>query len=144
MKSLVNLGTGGAILVIWKSIPAPVKYMVIGGLATLGASELVIDVNHALNSPEIFHSQAGVITADAQQKQAVADAANTSVENIKARLKRGEKVTVTESMQLREYEIKENQARVEAAKAINEEIAANVNSAVYQFLGGIIKAVQEK
>jgi|SRR5579872_1856181 len=144
MKTLSGLGAGGAVLVIWKSIPTWAKIVLISGIAVVTVAEIVIDLNHAGNAPQMFQGQADAITADARQKKAVADAANTSVENIKARLIRGENVTVTESIQLKEYEIKENQARIEKAKAINEEIGAIYNSAVYQFLGGLIKATQEK
>lgn len=144
MKTLGNLGAGGAALVIWKSIPTWAKVVLIGGIAVLTVAELVIDLNHATNAPDLFQGQAAQVNADARQKQAVADAANTSIENIRARLDRGEKVTVAESQQLKEYEIKEAEARIKRAQATNEEIGATINSAVFQFVGGLVKAAQEK
>jgi hypothetical protein len=144
VKTISGLGAGGAALVIWKSIPTWSKVMLIGGIVTLTIGELVIDVNHAINAPEMFQGQAAGISAEARQKQAVADAANTSIADIKTRLERGEKVTVAESQQLKEYEIKEAEARIKRAEATNQEIGAIINSAIFQFVGGMVKAAQGK
>ena len=65
MKSLLGLGSGGAISAIWGKIPAYVKIPVIFGLGVLAASELTIDANHALQSARIFLGQAAQSEAQA-------------------------------------------------------------------------------
>ena len=65
MKSLLGLGSGGAISAIWEKIPAYVKIPVVFGLGILAASELTIDANHALQSARIFLGQAAQSEAQA-------------------------------------------------------------------------------
>jgi hypothetical protein len=136
MKTLSGLGAAG--LVIWKSIPLPAKIVFGGGMALLTLGEVVIEVNHAINSPEIFQGQAAQMIADGQQKQAVADASNASIENIRARQQLGQKITSTEALRLKEYEIKEAELRIRNAEATSKEIEAFVNTSVLNFVGSVI------
>ena len=65
MKSILGLGTGGAISAIWEKIPGYVKVPAIFGIGVLAASELTIDANHALQSARIFLGQAAQSEAQA-------------------------------------------------------------------------------
>ncbi len=65
MKSLLGLGSGGAISSLWEKIPAYVKIPLIFGAGVLAASELTIDANHALQSAKIFLGQAAQSAAQA-------------------------------------------------------------------------------
>ena len=51
MKSLLGLGSGGAISSLWEKIPAYVKIPVIFGAGVLAASELTIDAKR-FNPPK--------------------------------------------------------------------------------------------
>ena len=164
MKSLLGLGSGGAISAIWGKIPAYVKIPVVFGLGVLAASELTIDANHALQSARIFLGQAAQSEAqavdpaktraamrtgapvtgaeallatqvdqsdaDAQQKQALATAATESIDDIRAKAKRGLKLTTTESFRLKEYEIKEQELRAKTAEALKIEAEAQTAAAL--------------
>ena len=59
------LGSGGAITAIWQKIPAYVKVPAIFGAGVLAASELTVDVNHALQSAKLFLGQAAQSEAQA-------------------------------------------------------------------------------
>lgn len=87
MKSLLGLGSGGAISAIWEKIPAYVKIPVIFGLGVLAASELTIDANHALQSAKIFLGQA------AQGEAQAVDPAKT-----RAAMRTGAPVTGAEAL----------------------------------------------
>jgi hypothetical protein len=163
MKSLLGLGSGGAISAIWEKIPGYVKIPAIFGVGVLAASELTIDANHALQSARIFLGQAAQSEAqavdpaktraamrtgapvtgaeallatqvdqgdaDAQQKQALAVAATESIDDIRAKAKRGLKLTTTESFRLKEYEIKEQELRAKTAEAQRTEAEARIKEA---------------
>ena len=58
MKTVSGMFGGGALIALWEKLPWFVRYPLVGGLMTLGASELNIDVNHALRAPQIFGGQA--------------------------------------------------------------------------------------
>ena len=87
MKSLLGLGSGGAISAIWGKIPAYVKIPVVFGLGVLAASELTIDANHALQSARIFLGQA------AQSEAQAVDPAKT-----RAAMRTGAPVTGAEAL----------------------------------------------
>jgi TolA-binding protein len=166
MKSLLGLGTGGAVVAIWEKLPWFVRYPLVGGLMMVGAAELNIDVNHALRAPQIYGGEAakgdaqvvdpaktlasmktgapvtgaaallatqvGVGDADARQKGAVATAASESIEDIRAKIAKGQKPTTSELLQLREVEIKEQELREKTAEARIKEAQASAADATAQ------------
>ena len=67
--------------------------------------------------------------ADAQQKQALATAATESIEDIRAKAAKHIKLTTTESVRLKEYEIKEQELRVKKAEAQRTEAEARIKDA---------------
>jgi hypothetical protein len=77
MKSLMQLGSGGAVIPLWKVLYGWAKLLVIVGATVFCTIELTVDGNHAFYSNWIFHGQA----ADAEAKiddpvQALQDAVN--------------------------------------------------------------------
>lgn len=87
MKSLLGLGSGGAITAIWQKIPAFIKVPAIFGAGVLAASELTVDVNHALQSAKLFIGQA------AQSEAQAVDPATT-----RAAMRAGAPVTGAEAL----------------------------------------------
>ena len=67
--------------------------------------------------------------ADAQQKQALATAATESIEDIRAKAAKHIKLTTTESVRLKEFEIKEQELRVKKAEAQRTEAEARIKDA---------------
>jgi len=87
MKSLPGLGSGVVVATLWLRIPAYVKIPAIFGAGVLAASELTIDVNHALQSAKIFLCRA------VQSEARAADPAKT-----RAAMKAGVPVTGAEAL----------------------------------------------
>ena len=138
MKTLLGLMGGGAIVTVWRLIPAIVKVPAIFGAGMLAAADLNKDINESWVSGRIFGGQAaegdakvtdpgktlkqyraglpvpgaaaavGVEiagkNADALQKQAYADAAAESEDEILAKLKAGLRITTTEQLRLIELQ----------------------------------------
>jgi hypothetical protein len=86
------------------------------GLPVTGAAALVA-------------TQVGVGNADALQKGAIATAASESVEDIRAKIAKGQKPTTSEVLALREVEIKEAELRTKTAEAKIKEAESSAAAA---------------
>ena len=107
MKSLLGLGSGGAISAIWEKIPAYVKIPVIFGAGVLAASELTIDANRALQSARLFLGQA------AQSEAQAVDPAKT-----RAAMRTGAPVTGAEALLATQIDQNDADAQQKQALAV--------------------------
>lgn len=71
-------------------------------------------------------AQVAGLDADAQQKQAVADAATESEDELLAKAKRGAKLTSTEKLRLRELQIKAQELAIKQAENTSKTAEASV------------------
>jgi hypothetical protein len=80
----------------------------------------------------LIATQVGVGDADARQKGALATAASEGVEEIRAKIAKGQKPTTSELLALREVEIKEAELRTKTAEARIKEAEASAAGAKAQ------------
>jgi hypothetical protein len=143
MKSMFT-GTGGAVVGFWKALPVPAKVLVVAGLLVLGVAELTVEYNQAVNSPDLARGQAGVALAEAEAKQAEATAANATIEDIRNRRANGQNVSAAEAIKLKDYEVKEQEARKLEAEATLKEYEVFVNKTILEIVGDALKVVRDK
>lgn len=163
MKTVAQLGGGGALLPIWRRIPWWVKAPVAFGLGVVAAAELNLDVNRSLRAPEIFSGKAAegqaqmddptqtrkdmaarkpvtgadalVATqvdegdAEAKSSQAKAGAATESSDEIEAKEKRGERLTLVERMRWLDVQIAREDVAIKQADARGKAAEAEIKEA---------------
>lgn len=143
MKSMFS-GTGAAFVGCWKALPAPAKVIIVAGILLLSGAELVVELNHALNAPELARGQAGIAVGESGIKNAEAAAANASIEDIRNRTATGQKVTTAEAIRLKDFEIKEAEGRKLRAEASLQEIHLLVNQTIIKIFSDVMEKAQEK
>jgi hypothetical protein len=143
MKSMFS-GTGAAFVGCWRALPAPAKVVIVTGILLLSGAELVVELNHALNAPDLARGQAGIAVGESGIKNAESAAANASIEDIRSRIATGRTVSTKEALALKEYEIREAEERRTRAEAGLKELELFVNTTMIKIIGDVVNKAQEK
>lgn len=121
MKTISQLGAGGAGLQIWRRIPWIVRYPLVFGLGVVAAAELNLELNRSLRSIDIFGGEG------AKGQAQIDDPTQTRKDMAAGKPVSGADALVATEVDVGDAEAKTQQAKAGAATESIEDIEAKAN-----------------